>query len=145
MTDIREALQELVECFDADPIRSEAWEKSGYRWYDAWTAARAALREDRGSLLREPTKPPEPDARELWVKRLAEQYGARQAATLRGDGAAVDTANHWIGIIARDSVFEILQAVRAAPIPEDRPCTCGKPRVSFHERGCAALVPEKKL
>ena len=38
---LREALRELVACKDADPIRE--WDVPGYRWYDAWDAARRAL------------------------------------------------------------------------------------------------------
>ncbi len=48
-----------------------------------------------------------------WAERLGDQYAARQVAALRGDEKAIDVANFWIGQIALEHVFDILQTIRA--------------------------------
>jgi hypothetical protein len=77
----------------------------------------AGVAQEAGALLRDPVKTPEKDARE-WVNRLGDQYAARQVAALRADDKAIDAANFWIGTIALEHVFDILQSVRPAPIQE---------------------------
>lgn len=65
MTDSPEvaALRELVACMENDPIRDRCHEWPGFRWYEAWIAARAALAavDARGEGQPDPTRKPNDD------------------------------------------------------------------------------------
>lgn len=56
-----------------------------------------------------------------WIERLGQQYGARQAAALRGDSRAVDAADFWLKQIADGHWHEILAALRRPPLSEEQP------------------------
>ena len=49
---------------------------------------------------------------EDWLERLGNQYGARQAAALRGDDTAWNAANYWMGQIASDHWHELIASQR---------------------------------
>jgi hypothetical protein len=49
-----------------------------------------------------------------WIERLANQYGRRRMAALRGDASLVECAVHWMEILAKDHWGEIVSALRQA-------------------------------
>jgi len=54
-----------------------------------------------------------PDQQEQdWIDRLAEQYGAKQAAISRGYTLAISKANHWLIELVHDHWPEIIAALR---------------------------------
>jgi len=56
-----------------------------------------------------------------WKERIEKQYGARQAAALRGDETAYKAADFWLGNIASDHWHEIIAALRRKPLSEEQP------------------------
>ena len=50
----------------------------------------------------------------LWVENIANQYGCRQAAALRGDDFAVKVADFWLAQTASGHWHEIIAALRGA-------------------------------
>ena len=47
-----------------------------------------------------------------WVNKLAAQYGAKQAAALRGDETTFKAADMWLAMIAEHHWHEIIAALR---------------------------------
>jgi len=47
-----------------------------------------------------------------WIERLASQYGAKQAAALRGDETTFKAASFWLQEIAEHHWHEIIAALR---------------------------------
>ena len=62
--------------------------------------------------------------RDLWIGKIAMQYGCRQAAALRGDEFAVKVADFWLAQSASGHWHEIIAACRSGDgrlNPEVRP------------------------
>ena len=57
----------------------------------------------------------------LWVETIANQYGCRQAAALRGDDFAVKVADFWLAQTASGHWHEIIKALRRPPLSEEHP------------------------
>ena len=57
------------------------------------------------------------DMEQHWIDRLAAQYGARQAAALRGDSVGTKAAEFLLGQIASEHWHEIIAALRGAETP----------------------------
>jgi hypothetical protein len=57
----------------------------------------------------------------LWVENIANQYGCRQAAALRGDDFAVKVADFWLAQTASGHWHEIIKALRRPPLSEEHP------------------------
>lgn len=47
-----------------------------------------------------------------WIERLASQYGAKQAAALRGDETTFKACDMWLASIAEHHWHEIIAALR---------------------------------
>ena len=57
----------------------------------------------------------------LFVEKIANQYGCRQAAALRGDEFAVKVADFWLAQAASGHWHEIIAALRRPPPSEEQP------------------------
>lgn len=55
---------------------------------------------------------PEERIDNLWIENIANQYGCRQAAALRGDDFAVKVADFWLAQTASGHWHEIIAACR---------------------------------
>lgn len=56
-----------------------------------------------------------------WIEKLASQYGAKQAAALRGDETTFKAASFWLQETAEHHWHEIIAALRRPPLPEEQP------------------------
>jgi len=52
-----------------------------------------------------------------WIERLASQYGAKQAAALRGDETTFKAASFWLQETAEHHWHEIIAAMRIMRVP----------------------------
>ena len=55
-----------------------------------------------------------------WIDRLASQYGAKQAAALRGDETTFKAASFWLQETAEHHWNEIIAALRDKPVYVNR-------------------------
>jgi hypothetical protein len=84
-------------------------------------------------LLREASKPPGKTGVEF-VDRLADQWGARQSAALRGDMTGIKNADMWLGIIAKEYWGEIIASLRKTHAPPPAEPVSATPRTDAAEQ-----------